>query len=202
MNDSYIDGLLHIKTTGEQQGFNQSLHYNRYEPTPYVALDELFDHYEIEKSDHVVDFGCGKGRLNFYIHHVFHATVTGIEMNDTFYHQALENKSRYTKKFGNHPDRIHFHKMLAEEYEINPADNRFYFFNPFSAGIFMKVVQNILRSVEKTKREVDIILYYPSLDYTYFLDEQTSFERKLEVPLTNLYEHNPYEKFSVYHLAY
>ncbi|WP_046721898.1 class I SAM-dependent methyltransferase [Heyndrickxia coagulans] len=201
MNDAYFDGILHIKTTGEQKGFNASLHYNRYEPTPYHALCELFDHYELDKSDHVVDFGCGKGRLNFYIHHLFRATVTGIEMNEGLYREALENKKRYERKFPVQPARIRFKCCLAENYKILPEDNRFYFFNPFSVQIFMKVVQNILRSVEEAHRETDIILYYPSQDYIYFLEDHTPFEKKLEVPLTLLYEHNPYEKFVVYRLA-
>ncbi|GER68648.1 methyltransferase [Weizmannia acidilactici] len=201
MNDSYIDGLLNIKTTGKQKSFYESLHYNRYEPTPYYALDELFDHYELRESDHVVDFGCGKGRLNFYIYHLFHATVTGVEMNEVFYREALENKKRYEKKFPNHPGRIHFKRCLAEEYEIAPEDNRFYFFNPFSAQIFMKIVQNILHSVEEAGRETDIILYYPLEDYIYFLEDRTPFEKMLEVPLALLYEHNPYEKFVVYRLV-
>ena len=84
MKEKYYDELLNIKTEGEQVGFNESLHYHRYEPTPYVALEILFKQYELKSTDRIVDFGCGKGRLNFYIHYLFNSSVIGIEMNETF----------------------------------------------------------------------------------------------------------------------
>lgn len=65
MREYYFDKLLNIKTRGDQQGFNKSLHYHRYEPTPYSGLEELFRYYDINRDDHIVDFGSGKGRLNF-----------------------------------------------------------------------------------------------------------------------------------------
>ncbi|MBA9028092.1 methyltransferase [Peribacillus huizhouensis] len=201
MNEQYYDALLNIRTAGDQKGFNNSMHYHRYEPTPYRALETLFNSYELKSSDRVVDFGCGKGRLNFYIHHLFQATVVGIEMNERFCKEAIENRTRYLKKVKNRTDIIHFHCCLAEEYQINPLDNRFYFFNPFSIQIFMQIINNILLSVEEFEREIELILYYPSDDYHYFLENQTSFEIKEEVILPD-YAHNPYEKFLIYRLVY
>lgn len=201
MNEQYYDAVLHIKTVGEQKGFNKSLHYHRYEPTPYHALETLFAEYGLKSSDRVVDFGCGKGRLNFYIHHFYHASVVGIEMNETFYKEAMENRDRYIKKEKKGRDKIHFQCCLAQEYEIDPLDNKFYFFNPFSVQVFMNVINNILFSVEQVEREVELILYYPSEDYIYFLDNQTSFELKEEVILPGLYERNLNERFLVYRLG-
>lgn len=201
MNEQYYDAVLHIKTVGEQKEFYKSLHYHRYEPTPYHALETLFAEYGLKSSDRVVDFGCGKGRLNFYIHHFYHASVVGIEMNETFYKEAMENRDRYIKKDKKGRDKIHFQCCLAQEYEIDPLDNKFYFFNPFSVQVFMNVINNILFSVEQVEREVELILYYPSEDYIYFLDNQTSFELKEEVILPGLYERNLNERFLVYRLG-
>ncbi|MEI4831799.1 methyltransferase [Bacillus sp. FJAT-53711] len=202
MNEQYYDAVLNIKTVGEQKGFYESLHYHRYEPTPYLALEQLFNKYELKSSDRVVDFGCGKGRLNFYIHHFYHASVVGIEMNETFHQEAMENRDRYLNKSKKSKDKIHFHCCLAQEYEIDPLDNKFYFFNPFSVQVFMNVINNVLLSVEKVEREVELVLYYPSEDYIYFLDNQTSFELKEEVILPGLYERNSNERFLIYRLAY
>ncbi|MFD3448257.1 methyltransferase [Microbacteriaceae bacterium 4G12] len=202
MNEQYYDALLNIKTTGDQEGFYKSFHYHRYEPTPYSALEVLFDKYELKSSDRIVDFGCGKGRLNFYIHHFYHASVIGIEMNETFYQEALENRNNYVKKAEKGKDNIHFQCCLAQEYQIDPLDNIFYFFNPFSVQVFMNVVNNILLSVEQSQREIELVLYYPSEDYIYFLDLQTSFELKEEVILPGLYERNVNERFLVYRLGY
>lgn len=202
MKEELYDALLNIRTIGDQKGFNQSLHYHRYEATPYSALELLCKTYKFKSSDRIVDFGCGKGRLNFYINHVFDATAVGIEMNDGFYQEAMENRNRYLQKKKHSKDKIHFHCCLAEEYEIHPMDNRFYFFNPFSIQIFIKVMNRILRSVEQSEREVELILYYTSEDYIYFLENNTSFELKEEIRLPDVYEHDPNERFLIYRLIY
>ena len=199
MKEYYYDKLFNIKTRGDQQGFNKSLHYHRYEPTPYSALEELFRHYEINHDDYIVDFGSGKGRLNFYLHYFFDVTVVGVEMNEALYHEALLNQNRYVKKNGK--GKIQFVCSLAEEYQINRFDNRFYFFNPFSIQVFRRVVNNILRSLEDHPREVELVLYYPSEDYIYFLEQDTAFEQKKEVTLPYVYEHNPNERFIIYKLT-
>ncbi|MDF2086078.1 class I SAM-dependent methyltransferase [Bacillus pseudomycoides] len=200
MNEQYYDAVLNIKTVGEQKGFNKSLHYHCYEPTPYSALETLFNQYELSSSERVVDFGCGKGRLNFYIHHACGASAVGIEMNEMFYKEAMGNLERYAKKSRNSKDKIQFQCCLAQEYEIDPRDNRFYFFNPFSVQVFMNVINNILLSVEEVEREIEIILYYPSEDYIFFLENQTAFELKEEVRLPGVYERNGNERFLIYGL--
>jgi SAM-dependent methyltransferase len=202
MKEKYYDDLLNIFTRGDQKDFNGSLHYHRYEPTPYSALEVLFEQYELKNSDRVVDFGCGKGRLNFYLNYRFQSTVVGIEMNKGFFEKAISNRRNYLKSSKKNDDQIHFQNCLAEEYRINPLDNRFYFFNPFSLQIFMIVLNNILFSVEKAKRDIEIILYYPSEDYIYFLNNHPSFQLKQEVLLKDLYKHNPNERFMIYRLAY
>jgi hypothetical protein len=59
-----------------------------------------------------------------------------------------------------------------------------------------------LVSVEKYKREVDVILYYPSEDYIYYLENNTLFELIKEIQLPGLYENNANERFLIYRLAY
>lgn len=200
MDERFYDAMLNIKTTEDLNGLSQSLHYHRYEPTPYSALKILFEQYEIKSSDRIVDFGCGKGRLNFFIHYFFNTSVVGIEMNQKLYLEAMKNKKSYQRKHKNGKDKVNFHNCLAEEYEINAKDNHFYFFNPFSIQIFTKVVNHILRSVEVEEREIILILYYPSEDYIYYLENNTSFQLKEEVKLPGQYEQNQNERFLIYQL--
>jgi SAM-dependent methyltransferase len=201
MDERYFDAMLNIKTSGNQKGFNQSMHYYRYEPTPYSALEILFQKYDMNSSDRIVDFGCGKGRLNFYIHHRFNATVVGIEMNNAFFMNAMENCKSYLRKQKQGQNKIFIHQCLAEEYEISPFDNHFYFFNPFSIHIFTKVVNRILLSAECTEREITLILYYPSEDYIFYLDNNTPFHLQQEIILPEQYEHNQNERFLIYRLG-
>jgi SAM-dependent methyltransferase len=201
MNDKGYDRILHIKTVGTREWLNQSSHYNRYEATPYSALDELFREYEIYREDEVVDFGCGKGRLPFYIHDRFDVSVTGIEMSGQLYQEALENQASYMKKFKQVGAPIRFERCLAEEYEVGSNENRFYFFNPFSIQIFTRVVDNILLSVEQYKRTVDLILYYPTNEYIQFLETSTPFELAKEVKVPVLIDINDNERFLIFRLG-
>ena len=201
MDEQYYEKLLNIKTSGEQKIFYESLHYNRYEPTSYSALEILSKEYKFTEEDSIIDFGCGKGRLNFYINHFFDSSVTGIEMNTFFYKEAIDNKRDYLKKHKKKKDKINFLNCFAEEYNINPSDNKFYFFNPFSIQIFIKVIGNILISVEEYERTVDVILYYPSEDYIYFLENNTTFVLLKEIKLPYLYDNDPRHSFLVYRLS-
>ncbi|MDR4888133.1 methyltransferase [Fredinandcohnia sp. QZ13] len=201
MEDKYFDALLHVKTSGGQKGFSTSVHYYRYEPTPYEGLAALFEHYQLKETDRVVDFGCGKGRLLFYIHHLFAATVVGVEIDKSLYQEAVQNRDRYAKRPGIRKEEIEIHHCAAQDYEIHPLDNRFYFFNPFSIQVFKHTIANILRSYEKNPREMEVILYYGSTDYTYFLENNTPFQLKKEIIIPELFEKNTYERFMVYQLG-
>ena len=192
------DRLLHIKTIGMQEGLIQSVHYNRYEATPYSALEELFNEYELKKTDGLVDFGCGKGRLPFYVHHRFKVSVTGVEMSGPLYQDALKNQKEYMQRVKQMDGFIRFQRGLAEDYKVEPEENRFYFFNPFSIQIFMKVVDNILKSVEQSNRPVDIILYYPTAEYVHFLETTNLFDLFKDIKIPGLYEHNENERFLIF----
>ena len=74
----------------------------------------------------------------------------------------------------------------------------FYFFNPFSVEIFQSVIHNVLKSVEHYPRPVDIVLYYPTTAYVYFLEEQTPFERMEELLIPILSLDNEDERILMY----
>ena len=201
MNAKEMDNQLRIKTEGTLELLSQSPHYNRYEATPYDALDELFCAYELLKSDGFVDYGCGKGRVSFYVHNRFQCKVTGIEMNGRLYEDVLTNLYHYRGKVQRKKDgQLHFERCYAEAFEVEPTDNRFYFFNPFSVQVFTKVVGRILESVADHGRSVDLILYYPSMDYVQYLETKTAFNLLKEIKLGGIYENNEDERFLIYRL--
>lgn len=200
MKEKYYDKLLNINTIGNQNWKQTSTHNHPYEPTLYVALEELFEHYSLSEKDHIVDFGCGMGRLIFYINHFFGSYVTGVEINERYYEEALINKFNYVNKNKKSESKINFQCNLAQQYEISALDNKFYFFNPFSIQIFSKVIDNILLSYENNMRNMDIIMYYPSQEYLEYLDYKTPFCEEKEVTLKGLYKNDPKEKFVIYSL--
>ncbi|TFJ93266.1 methyltransferase [Lentibacillus salicampi] len=200
MKEYYYDKLLSIKTLGNETEFPESLHHNPYQPTPYIALEALFRKYHLKSSDHVVDFGCGKGRLNFYINYFYNAACTGVEMNKDLFDEAVGNHHRYVNHTKEGTARIDFHYGLAEEYQIAPIDNRFYFFNPFSVGIFDKVIHNILLSAGRYKRDIELIIYYGPDSYVDYLENTTAFELKDEIVLSEIFNGDSYDRFLIYRL--
>lgn len=200
MQEKDYETLLNINTSGEDK-YHTSLHYHRYEPTPYAVLEQLFQIYPLHETDSIIDYGCGKGRLNFFIHHKCRASVTGIEMNEIFYRNAVENQASYFKKYPSKENKINFLCGLAEDYEIKANDNKFYFFNPFSIQIFRKIIENILISMELHPRCVDLILYYPSDEYIYYLEHKTGFSQIHDITFSNNHR-NHRERLVVYQLSY
>lgn len=199
MKQYKYDKLLGIRTGEDRyslQSFNE--HYNPYEPTSYETLEALLEHCPIKETDHVVDFGCGKGRVNFYLHYFTGASVIGVDMMEEFIESAIINLEGYRKKHLKKPNTIEFLTCLAEEYRITAEDNRFYFFNPFSVQIFQKVVNNILRSIEKHPRQVELVLYYPHKDYIYFLEKNTAFNLVQEIRIDGFYEKDNDERILIY----
>lgn len=197
MAERKYEEMLNIRTTGLREWRNET-RYHRYEATPYKALDELFKVYKLKEDDEVVDFGCGRGRVSFYIHNRFKIPVTGVEVNDLTFDEALDNKRsyRYLASDIEAPIRLNF--ALAEQFDLAPTDTVFYFFNPFSVDIFKKVVKNILKSVEEHNRSIDLILYYPLGSYQRFMTDHTPFKLMNRVRVPGAQDKK--EKFLVYRL--
>ncbi len=197
MSAKLFDQELGIRTTGlrEWQG---NTAYNRYEATPYQALETLFRAYKIKKDARVVDFGCGRGRVVFYIHRRFRVPVVGIEANDKTYEEALDNKQRYRIKAKHIDAPIRLKYGLAEHYRVKPEDNCFYFFNPFSHKVFKKVMGNIMDSVEENPRSIDLILYYPLPEFKQIV-KQYPFRKINKVRVPGAID--PLEKFVIYRLS-
>lgn len=188
------DRRLGIRTVGLRE-WEGHRHYNRYEATPYEALERLFEVYKFRKGDRVVDFGCGRGRVMFSIHHRFHVPVVGIEAHEKTYAEAVANKSSYRLHAKHIEAPITLKYGLAEHYEVKPDDNRFFFFNPFSHRVFQHVVGNILKSVQASPRTVEVILYYPLPEYKEVLrDYGFQLINKVTVPGAE----DKLEKFVIY----
>lgn len=164
MDPRQYDRKLGVKTVGLRE-WDAKGRYNRYEATPYRALEQLCKNYRLRKGDRLVDFGCGRGRVAFFLHHRFHVPVIGIEAHDKTYEEALVNLRSYRYRARHIAAPIEFRFGLAEQYEVQPEENRFYFFNPFSHEVFQKVMENIMGSVAAAPRIVEVILYYPLTEF-------------------------------------
>lgn len=178
-----IDKKLNIRTSGIREWKNNDK-YNRCEPTPYRALESLFNSYELKKEDSFVDFGFGRGRVLFYVHNKFNVKVTGIEAESINFDEALSNLQSYSKYKENAFDDISLEYGLAENYKIKKEDNVFYFFNPFDISVFKIIYNNIVKSIKKHPRDVDLLIYYSIPEYLNFLKNSDYFKlfNKFNIP--------------------
>lgn len=199
-----MDDRLGIETTAlrEWNDPEREQYYYRTESTPYQALDELFAHYRFPLQAHLVDFGCGTGRMAFYAHRYFNIPVTGIELNEETFADLEANISGYQMKTGqelfNPP--LEFVHGYAEQFSITEDHNVFYLFNPFSLDIFYQVIGNIEQSFFAHPRAIDVILYYPLFSIQRYMDRGTIFERRKAIQLAEIFE-DEHEKFLLYSVA-
>ena len=163
MNEVRWDKLLHIKTTGRDDSRADQYRYP-YEPTPYSVLERLANSGYITKKNTLVDYGCGKGRVDFFLSYQTRCKSIGIEYDDRIYAGIIENKKSAVSG-----SRTEFVLGSAEEYEVPEEADRFYFFNPFSVTLLRKVMNKIEESYYKNPREILFFFYYPSDEYVAYL---------------------------------
>ncbi len=72
------DKLLKIKTSGRDDSRANTYNYP-YEPTPYEVLDRLANSGLITKKDVLLDYGSGKGRVEFFFSWQVRCHTIGIE---------------------------------------------------------------------------------------------------------------------------
>ena len=188
------DKLLQIKTSGRDET-NADEYHHPYEPTPYSVLERLAKSGLIGKEDVVLDYGCGKGRVGFFLSYRTKARTIGIEYNGRIYESALENQKTTISRFK--PD---FVLTRAEEYEVPPDVNRCYFFNPFSVEILHKVMARILESWYSSPREVFLFFYYPSDEYISYLMTVDELDFYDEIECDDLFAGDARERIMIFQL--
>lgn len=174
MTEREYEQLLGISTTGIQTDDLDTYHDHRYEPTDYAVLERIRSSELVRSHDCVVDYGCGKGRLSFFLSHFLGCRTKGIEKNERYYRAAEQNRYHYQHKHGLN-ERITFIHCDAAQYPIEREDSCFYFFCPFSIEVFRTVIWRIEEAVDKLGIAPTLLLYYPAQEYCEFLEEQTRF---------------------------
>ena len=178
------DKLLQIKTVGRDDTNSDEYRYP-YEPTPYSVLERLASTELFGKDDVVLDYGCGKGRVGFFLSYRTKAEAIGIEYDEDIYQSALENRKTVVQKA-----KADFVLTRAEDYEVPPEVNRCYFFNPFSVEILRKVMARIIESWYADPREILLFFYYPSDEFMCYLMTVDELEFYDEIDCGDLFEGN------------
>lgn len=176
------DKRLRIRTTGRDDKMADEYRYP-YEPTPYAVLERLASSGLVGEDNVVLDYGCGKGRVGFFLAHETGARAIGIEYDERIYRSALENQAVAPAK-----GRVTFALTGAENYPVPENVDRCYFFNPFSVEILHKVMARILESYYEAPREMLLFFYFPSDAYLGYLMTVEELDFYDEIECEDLFE--------------
>ena len=189
------DKLLQIKTTGRDET-NADEYHHPYEPTSYCVLERLVSSDLIAEEDVVLDYGCGKGRVDFFLSYRTKAQTIGIEYDEHIYQGTLENLKNVISRV-----KPQFVLTNAEAYDVPAEVNRCYFFNPFSVEILHKVMARIIESYYENPREMFLFFYYPADEYIAYLMTVDELDFYDEIECDDLFEGNdPRERIMIFQL--
>nr|WP_052170812.1 class I SAM-dependent methyltransferase [Massilia sp. JS1662] len=149
-------------------------HGERYQPSPVYSLRRLLKRLDIHYPDFsFIDFGSGKGRTLLIAGELPFRQVIGVEFSADLHAQAQKNIACYGTRQAGAVIPVH---ADATEFELPQDDLVLYFFNPFSAPVLGKVLDNLLASLEaKPRRVILIYLYLPDAAW---LDKLTMFTHR------------------------
>lgn len=192
------DQKLNIDTIGRDASVEDAYHHP-YEPTPYSVLERLAESEYLCDDNIVVDYGCGKGRVGFFLSSQIGCKTIAIEFDERICGHAIENLVRFHSSVLD--EQIEFQCIGAENYEIVDADC-FYFFNPFSVEILRSVIGKIKNSYYNKPRDMKLFFYYPSDEYISFLMTVPELCFLDEIDCSDLFEENKkQEKIMIFEMV-
>ena len=187
------DKLLKIRTTGRDDSRSDQYRYP-YEPTPYSVLERLANSGYIRKKNVLLDYGCGKGRVELFMAYQTRCHAIGIEYDDRIFATACENKNS-----GISGERTTFLLENAEHYQVPTEVDRVFFFNPFSIEILRKVIAAVTASCYENPRELLLFFYYPQDEYISYLMTVDELMFVDEIDCRDLFDgENPRERIVIF----
>ena len=104
-------------------------------PTPYFVLEELFAYFDFHEGSHLLDVGCGTGRvLAHFLREGLPGRATGVEL-DPWLAQFAQT---WTK---GHPQ-LEVISGSALDLDLSPY-TCFYLFNPFDQGVLQQFIEQV-----------------------------------------------------------
>ena len=160
-------------------------------------LERLADSGYLRKGNTLLDYGCGKGRVEFFLSWQTRCRSIGIEYDERIYEKAVENQKRAAAA-----GRVTFELVNAEQFQVPEEADRVYFFNPFSLEILQKVISRIIDSYYAAPREILLFFYYPSDEYISFLMTVDELTFSDEIDCGDLFQgKDPCERIVIFEIC-
>jgi SAM-dependent methyltransferase len=128
-----------------------------YEPVPTVCFRQLMQALTINFENYTfIDFGSGKGRALFLAADQPFARVVGVEFSSELHIAALQNIRSY-RSSKQRCFKIESVCIDAVDFELPPVPSILFFYSPFKAAVFVKILDNLFISLNKCPRSVYIL---------------------------------------------
>ena len=154
-----------IETTGADELNNLSnngidtSHATIYMPISYTLLEALFMQLKANPAKHLLDIGCGKGRILCVAAHQGFKQITGIDFSKQLCLEAEGNLKNTTQKY---PDlKYSVITKDAMNYEIPSNVDCIFLFNPFDVVVMGAVLYNIMESAQDFSRDITVVYANP-----------------------------------------
>jgi len=187
-NEREFDRALGIDTSLTDTDWSKR-RQNPCQPTPIGALEAVAARLNTE--DHIVDCGCGTGRVVFYLA-AAGFRVTGVELDGRWYADAAENLRRCERKQPAVAAHIRLVHSAAQDFDFGDAD-AVYCFNPFPAA----VLRGVLKRIGRAGRVVRMFCYYPDDEWIEVL-QQSGWGLAETIDLTAQMGNDPRERIEIW----
>ena len=127
-----------------------------YVPIPYSALIATLRKARLDSQTHLIDYGCGAGRVLIAAARLGVASATGIELQPGLADRARRNLARVERA---DPDRHRVIQSDATEFPLPRETNMLFFFNPFVGQTLRAVAKRIESAVVDHRQSLTIIYF-------------------------------------------
>ena len=130
-----------------------------YTPVSFYLLEKTLSEIPVKYRNHFLDMGCGMGRAMCVAAHYGFKKVTGIDFSEPLCKTAIKNLSKTQQNISPFVCNIIYNDAFY--YEIPKDVDCLFFFNPFNDIIMNGVVNNVMKSLEQTPRDLYVIYVNP-----------------------------------------
>jgi len=161
----------------------------RYEPTPYLIINEILNRLELKPDDVFADLGCGKGRSLLMAARRNIKKVIGVEFDS----QLLQVAERNIANLKNIRPEIELSNCLAQKYDFSNV-TIIYMYNPFGPDTIDEVLDEVHKTLITNPRDFRIAYVNPQHDEV--LEQRDWLEQydlwyEVDFPDFYIYPHQP-----------